>query len=81
MSDISTAELDDIYAFAVQLGKDAGDLLMSYARTRWSGTGSAAQQLVEKDSSVDIVTKADEGMPWSGCRLIRRIQAKTPPRC
>lgn len=61
MSTISSAELDEIYAFAVQLGKDAGDLLMSYARARWSGSGSAAQKLIEKDSSVDIVTQADEG--------------------
>lgn len=61
MPEISGAELDDLYAFAVQLGKDAGDLMMKYARSRWSSGGSAEYALTEKDSSVDIVTKADEG--------------------
>ncbi|KAH8196465.1 hypothetical protein TruAng_009363 [Truncatella angustata] len=60
MPEISRAELDDIYTFAVQLGKDAGDLLMKYARAQWSGGASAEYALTEKDSSVDIVTKADE---------------------
>lgn len=61
MTEISSAELDEIYAFAVQLGKDAGALLMSFARARWSGTGTPDNAISEKDSSVDIVTKADKG--------------------
>lgn len=62
MPELSSAELAEIYAFAVQLGKDAGDILMSFARARW-GDGAASEQLItEKDSSVDIVTKADEGV-------------------
>ncbi|KAI4594528.1 hypothetical protein KJ359_008317 [Pestalotiopsis sp. 9143b] len=61
MTEISSAELDEIYAFAVQLGKDAGALLMSFARARWSGTGIPDNAISEKDSSVDIVTKADKG--------------------
>lgn len=60
MTEISSAELDEIYAFAVQLGKDAGALLMSFARARWSGTGTPDNAISEKDSSVDIVTKADK---------------------
>ncbi|KAL2179388.1 inositol monophosphatase [Thermothelomyces heterothallicus CBS 202.75] len=51
-------ELDDIYAFAVQLGKDAGKLLLEAARSRWNG--ESTPEAVEKDSSVDIVTKTDE---------------------
>ncbi|KAM0814204.1 putative QA-X protein [Seiridium cardinale] len=60
MSELSSAELDDIYAFAVRLGKDAGELLMSFARSRWSSDKAPTQAFSEKDSSVDIVTKADE---------------------
>ena len=54
-------ELDDIYAFAVQLGKDAGKLLLEAAQSRFDGAGQRTEELVEKDSSVDIVTKTDEG--------------------
>ncbi|KAF5665713.1 QA-X [Fusarium denticulatum] len=54
-------ELDDIYAFAVQLGKDAGDMLMAAAQRRIDGSGqsSSAVSYVEKENSVDIVTKTD----------------------
>ncbi|KAK3690127.1 inositol monophosphatase [Podospora appendiculata] len=52
-------ELDGIYAFAVQLGKDAGKMLLDAARLRFSG-GQPAQEFVEKDNAVDIVTKTDE---------------------
>jgi myo-inositol-1(or 4)-monophosphatase len=64
MPEISSEELSEIYAFAVQLGKDAGDKLMGFARARWEGRdGSSEQAFEEKDSSVDIVTKADQGAP------------------
>jgi myo-inositol-1(or 4)-monophosphatase len=56
-------ELDDIYAFAVQLGKDAGKLLLEAAQSRFDGNSQRTEELVEKDSSVDIVTKTDEGEP------------------
>ncbi|KAG7415151.1 inositol monophosphatase [Fusarium sp. MPI-SDFR-AT-0072] len=54
-------ELNDIYAFAVQLGKDAGDMLMAAAQRRIDGNGesSSAVSYVEKENSVDIVTKTD----------------------
>lgn len=59
---ISAEELDEIYAFATNLGKEAGRLLMSYATARMSDQSASAEQLFsEKDSAVDIVTKADEG--------------------
>ncbi|KAI3394601.1 hypothetical protein diail_2524 [Diaporthe ilicicola] len=55
---ISDKELDEIYAFAVQLGKDAGKMLMDAARLRMA-TGGAAHESVEKENAVDIVTKTD----------------------
>ncbi|EGS19342.1 uncharacterized protein CTHT_0048000 [Thermochaetoides thermophila DSM 1495] len=61
-SKINEEELDEIYAFAIQLGKDAGKLLMDAARSRFGSGGSmTSQEITEKDNSVDIVTKADEG--------------------
>lgn len=56
---LTEEELDEIYAFAVQLGKDAGKLLLDAAQSRFNGENT--QEVVEKDSSVDIVTKTDEG--------------------
>ncbi|KAF5530152.1 QA-X [Fusarium mexicanum] len=58
-------ELDDIYAFAVQLGKDAGDMLMAAAQRRIDGSGQSSSTVsyVEKENSVDIVTKTDNGIP------------------
>jgi len=54
--------LDEVYAFAVQLGKDAGNMLMDAARERIGDAGQSEQFTEEKDSAVDIVTKTDEGM-------------------
>ena len=70
---ITDAELDDIYAFAIQLGKDAGKMLLDAAQSRFTTTTTTADaspnhhhqplDLVEKESSVDIVTKTDKGSP------------------
>lgn len=64
---ISEQELDEIYEFAIQLGKDAGDMLMDRARLRMSGSGAdgadGEQKFVEKENAVDIVTQTDTGMP------------------
>ncbi|TDZ44903.1 Protein QA-X [Colletotrichum trifolii] len=57
MADISDHELREIYDFAVQLGKDAGAMLMKAAKSRFDG--SASQVFTEKESSVDLVTKTD----------------------
>lgn len=57
-------DLGAIYAFAVQLGKDAGDMLMKAAQARFdggSGGGGGGGGFEEKESAVDIVTKTDEG--------------------
>jgi myo-inositol-1(or 4)-monophosphatase len=58
---ISKPELDEIFAFAIQLGKDAGKLLLDAAQARISGNGSGGQDFCEKDNAVDIVTNTDEG--------------------
>jgi len=58
---VTEQELDNSYAFAVQLGKNAGKLLLDIAQSRCKG--EETQEAAEKDSSVDIVTKADEGQP------------------
>ncbi|KAG8163441.1 hypothetical protein KVR01_006738 [Diaporthe batatas] len=55
---VSERELDEIHAFAVQLGKDAGKMLMDAAKLRMA-TGGAAHESVEKENAVDIVTKTD----------------------
>ncbi|KAF4461131.1 QA-X [Fusarium albosuccineum] len=54
--------MSEIYAFAVQLGKDAGDMLMAAARSRMDGgaSGSSTVSYVEKENSVDLVTKTDK---------------------
>ncbi|KAH7304069.1 inositol monophosphatase [Stachybotrys elegans] len=62
MAEITDQDLADIYAFAVQLGKDAGNLLMQAMRQRIDGTfttNPASIDFAEKENSVDIVTKTD----------------------
>jgi myo-inositol-1(or 4)-monophosphatase len=56
-------ELDDIYAFATQLGKDAGKMLMDaiQRRTNPDNNDKKTMSVDEKESSVDIVTKTDHG--------------------
>lgn len=61
MEAISNEQLDEMYAFAVQLAKDAGNMLMEAARSRFGNAAQAEQVLVEKENAVDIVTKTDEG--------------------
>jgi myo-inositol-1(or 4)-monophosphatase len=65
MATINEQELDKIYAFAIQLGKDAGTMLQQAANARIAGR--ARTNSIEKASAVDIVTETDEGM-W----MIRR---------
>lgn len=60
---ITEQDLDEIYSFAIQLGKDAGNMLMDAARLRMTASsGQGEQKFVEKDNAVDIVTKTDTGM-------------------
>lgn len=60
MGEIMEEQLGEIYDFAVQLGRDAGGLLMEFAKARWGEKGTGEQLFSEKDNAVDIVTKADE---------------------
>lgn len=59
MPSLDQTELDEIYAFAVDLGRKAGQLLLDGVEKRIAGAGHATES--EKDSSVDIVTQTDEG--------------------
>lgn len=54
-------ELDEIYAFAVDLGRKAGNLLIDRVERRISGSEGHSQEFEEKDNAVDIVTQTDEG--------------------
>lgn len=58
-------DLDDIYKFALQLGKDAGKMLDDGWRARCNSGVQASH--TEKDSAVDIVTQTDEGQLSSSC--------------
>lgn len=60
-TEISQAELDEIYAFAVQLGKDAGKMLLEAAMARCSAGRPEEKEHVEKMNAVDLVTQTDEG--------------------
>ncbi|CEJ58875.1 Putative Protein qutG [Penicillium brasilianum] len=71
---LSQSELDEIYAFAVDLGRKAGDLLMERVEQRISGCNDP-QTFEEKENAVDIVTQTDEDVEI----FIRNaIQSKYP---
>ena len=59
MAEDLTVNLDEVYEFAVQLGKEAGSMLAEAAQLRF-GKGPRTNHL-EKESSVDLVTQTDEG--------------------
>lgn len=60
---ISSKELGQIYTFAIQLGKDAGQMLLDGVEKRCEdGGGGTADEQVEKMNAVDIVTKMDNGL-------------------
>lgn len=60
MVEFGRKELDEIYEFAVDLGKRAGQLLLDGVEKRIAG--SLVQESIEKENAVDIVTKTDEGI-------------------
>ena len=60
MDTISAQELDEIYAFAIDLGKRAGKILLDMVEKQIDGGSGSTNQFVEKNSSVDIVTQTDE---------------------
>lgn len=68
---LTETELDEIYSFAIQLAKEAGQKLLDavdarLGRASTAGTttgtgGGGAVGHVEKESAVDLVTETDEG--------------------
>ena len=66
MGELSRNELDEIYAFAVELGKQAGKMLTDAAQLRISGgNGSQKEKAhVQKENAVDLVTETDESKSW-----------------
>ena len=64
MADIPREELDEIYTFAVQLGKAAGKMLMDAAQIRIDGGSDMKQEKehVQKENAVDLVTETDENV-------------------
>lgn len=68
---LTETELDEIYSFAIQLAKEAGQKLLdavdarlgqtSTGTTTGGGGGGGAVGHVEKESAVDLVTETDEG--------------------
>lgn len=61
MYHLETAALDDIYNFALGLGKEAGDLLQKAANDRIDGCNQSKATPSAKASEVDIVTQTDNG--------------------
>lgn len=68
---LTETELDEIYSFAIQLAKEAGQKLLdavdarlgqtsTITGTTTGGEGGAVGH-VEKESAVDLVTETDEG--------------------
>lgn len=79
MSDME--DLQEIYQFAIRLGKDAGQLLLQSVKSRYGGsdnTHGQSQEFVEKANAVDLVTQVDEGeifrckKPFKNCSAIIR---------
>ncbi|KAF1944395.1 inositol monophosphatase [Clathrospora elynae] len=64
MADISREDLDEIYAFAVELGKQAGKMLMDAAQLRINGGDETQKEKehVQKENAVDLVTETDENV-------------------
>jgi myo-inositol-1(or 4)-monophosphatase len=54
---IPQTELDEIYAFATDLARKAGQLLLERINER-----NSDQVYAEKENAVDLVTQTDEGM-------------------
>lgn len=61
------AELQEIYVFALDLGRRAGKILLDGVDARCGAVeGRETKKAEEKMNAVDIVTQTDLGMPPSG---------------
>ena len=75
MPEIPAEELDEIYGFAIQLAKDAGDILLQgLERRRQADPHGDADQ--DKVNAVDIVTQTDIGMRSSSSPDICSCQSR-----
>ena len=77
VADIPREELDEIYTFAVGLGKQAGKMLMDAAQLRMSGGDgtTAEKEHVQKENAVDLVTETDENVE---AFIKKQIEEKYP---
>lgn len=64
-------QLDEIYAFAIDIARKAGQLLLERIDQR-----NTEQAYEEKDNAVDLVTQADEGISFLHNTRNKRIQTK-----
>jgi myo-inositol-1(or 4)-monophosphatase len=62
MDPFTDDQMQEMYLFALDLGRRAGKILMQGMEKRISGTGEPEQAHVEKMNAVDIVTQTDLGM-------------------
>jgi myo-inositol-1(or 4)-monophosphatase len=62
MSEVLEDNLEEIYRFAIDLGKSAGKILLEGIERRRVTADDGAQEAIEKLNSVDIVTQTDNGM-------------------
>ncbi|KAF1816758.1 inositol monophosphatase [Eremomyces bilateralis CBS 781.70] len=75
MYSISDEELDHVYRFALDLANGAGEMLQKSVRGRMQSNSLTNLQQEEKESAVDLVTKADEDVE---AFIKRSIQEKFP---
>ena len=60
---LSKEELEEIYTFALDLGRRAGKILLDGVEERTGDVGGrGSNEQVEKMNAVDIVTETDLGM-------------------
>lgn len=59
--EISDAVLQEIYLFALDLGRRAGQILLDGIEKRTGGEQEKQEEQVEKMNAVDIVTQTDLG--------------------
>ena len=62
MSQVLEEDLEEVYQFAVDLGKAAGNLLLEALEQRRGIADDGAHDAIEKLNAVDIVTQTDNGM-------------------
>ena len=62
MSQVLEDDLEEVYQFAIELGKSAGKLLLEGIERRRVTADGGAHEAIEKLNAVDIVTQTDNGM-------------------